>query len=276
MCRHFGSTAYHVEAIAGDDPNDALTEPLDPGGEEGGGGGQFIAQGSKWPQTALGDDVTITYSFNNLLDGGLKDHNGVSLSADFIRSSIEEAFGLWASVAPLHFVEVEDEGREPVTRTTYPNGQFGQIRFSHLSYNGPDPAGGSPTAKALAYYPSTGGNLGGDIFFDHDDPWQEVGTLHEPDPMGAAVHEIGHTLGLAHSQTTEANMYWIFTRFDGLGTGYLYQDDIDGIQAIYGAGHGSVTPLASHDAPEPASWILSALAAMWLTAVGRRRKRCFG
>lgn len=258
MCRHFGSTAYHVEAIGGDDPNDALFIAPEPEEPEEGGSGQYSLVGGKWPQPdGLGTPVTITYSYNNFLDGGLKDSDGVSLPVSLLRGSVEEALGLWASVAPLHFVEVEDEGGPAVLGQQYPDGQFGQIRFNHISYNGPDPPDGSPTAKALAYYPSSSGNLAGDVFFDEDDPWQEFGTLHEPDPLGASAHELGHTLGLGHSANSNANMYWIFTRYEGLGTGALHADDIAGIQAIYGAGVGSVTPLA----PEPASWVLALLAA---------------
>ena len=107
----------------------------------------------------------------------------------------------------------------------------------------------------------------GDVFFDNGDPWQEVGTLHEPDILGATIHELGHSLGLAHSSTTESNMYWIFTRYGGPGTGALYPDDVAGIQVIYGAGVGSVTPLAI---PEPATWVLMTLAALGWRILARR------
>jgi len=274
MCRRFGSAAYHVEALGGDDPADAFVPPREPSGEEeNGGAGQFAAAGGKWPQPGgLGTLVTITYSYNNLLDGGLKDHNGVSLPVSLIRGSIEEALGLWASVAPLRFVEVSDEGRAVTNQSNYPNGQFGQIRFNHIYYNGPDPPTGNPVAKALAYYPSTGGNLAGDVFFDNGDPWQEIGELHEPDVLGAAIHELGHTLGLAHTGVSTANMYWIFTRYGGLGTGALHPDDIAGIQSVYGAGSGSVVPLTI-TVPEPATWMLAALAAWLLLPLVRRLRR---
>ena len=84
----------------------------------------------------------------------------------------------------------------------------------------------------------------GDVEYDHSDRWQEIGTLPQPDILGATVHELGHSLGLGHSASDAANMYWIFNRTTDLGTAFLDQDDIDGIHAIYGAGIGSVTPLA--------------------------------
>jgi hypothetical protein len=255
-----------VDAAGGDDLRDALVPPA----ETNGATLQFVRQGGSFPQPGgLGSPVTITYSYNNMFDGGLKDASGVPLPASLIRGSIEEAFRVWARHAPLHFVEVPDEGRVP-TFSNYPDGQFGEIRFSHLYYNGPDVPGQPPTAKALAYFYNGSTNLAADVFFDDSDPWQEVGTLPRPDILGAAIHEIGHTLGLGHSADATANMYWIFHRFQGLGTGQLFADDIAGIQSIYGAGMGSITPLVI---PEPAAIALFATAASWCIATRRRRRR---
>ncbi len=208
-----------------------------------------------WPQAQKGDPVQITYSYNNLLDGGLLQPSGVPLPASIIRASIEDAFRVWSEVAPLHFTEVEDEGG-PVTTGNYPDGQFGQIRFAYRSINGPDPPTGNPTTKALAWFPGRG-NRAGDVHFDQDDPWQVVGTTREPDVLGAAIHEIGHTLGLTHSNLDDANMFWIFERHAGPGTGRLFPDDIAAIRSVYGAGVGSVSPLTL--VPEPASGVLLAL-----------------
>jgi hypothetical protein len=259
-CRALGTTALHDPSLGGDDPGDALFGPLNDDLE--GGSGEFVWQGAKWNQPGgLGSPVTLTYSYQNMFDGGLKMPNGQPLPATLIRKSIEEALGLWASVAPLTFIEVEDDG------LTYAQGstQFGQIRFRHVYINGPDPPPPAlPVAKAQAYYPSGSGVLPGDVEFDHGDPWQEIGTLPQPDILGATIHELGHSLGLAHTSVTTANMYWIFTRYSGLGTGALHTDDIAGIQLVYGAGSGRVIPLAI---PEPAAQSLVLLLAgfWWLT-----------
>jgi Matrixin len=255
-CGLVGSTAFHDHAL-GDDETGARFAPVE--SAEFGGAAAFAVTGRKWPQpgacgsNCLGEPVTITYSYQNMFDGGLKMPDGQPLPAMSIRKSIEEALGLWASVAPLTFIEVEDDG------LTYGQGstQFGQIRFRHVFLNGPDPVVGNPIAKAQAYYPSSSGTLAGDVEFDHGDPWQVAGTLPKPDILGAAIHELGHSLGLAHSNLPQANMYWIFTRYPGPGSGALHPDDINGVRFIYGAGVGSVVPLVA--VPEPAAWALTAM-----------------
>lgn len=228
----------------------------------------YVLVGSKWPQpgpcgsNCLGSPVTLTYSFQNMFDGGLKMPNGDPLPTSLIRSSIEEALGLWARVAPLNFVEVADDGLGYGQST-----QYGQLRFRHIYINGPDPPPpADPVAKAQAYFPP-GPDYSGDVEFDHGDPWQASGTQPIPDILGAATHEIGHTLGLNHTDVVGANMYWIFHRFQGLGTGQLFPDDIAGIQAIYGVGSGTVTSLA---VPEPLALVLVLMAGCtWL--LHRRR-----
>jgi hypothetical protein len=251
--------------------------------------GQYVLTGNQWPQPGgKGTPITLTYSFQNMFDGALKMPNGQPLPASLIRGSIEEALRLWSSVAPINFVEVPDDG------LYYGNGstQYGQIRYRHIYLNGTDPAVGDPVAKAQTYYPP-GNGVEGDIEFDDGDAWQQVGTLHQPDILGAAIHETGHALGLAHATGIipgqywsypvsdgnggtithlepmgNANMFWIFTRYSGLGTGQLFPDDIAGIQAIYGVGQGSLTSLV----PEPASWLMvvsmTAIAVLFLS---RRR-----
>ncbi|MEO0530793.1 MAG: matrixin family metalloprotease [Planctomycetota bacterium] len=234
---------------------------------------RFSLSGHQWPQPGGdGTPVTITYSFNNFLDGGLKDPDGVPVPADYLRLVTEEAFGLWASVAPLNFVEVPDVGSEPFTSfnagyRALPEDGYGQIRINHRFINGTDAENGFPTTKAMAFFPTNFNNpISGDIHFDNGDPWAVVGTPSEPDVLGILTHEIGHSLGIAHSTIDGTVMFPAALRRNGPGTGILLPDDIAALRAIYGAGIGSVTPLI----PEPACLVLGLLATLgWLPA--RRR-----
>jgi hypothetical protein len=223
----------------------------------------FQITGYQWPQSQLGAPVTITYSFSNLLDGGLVDPNNQPVQFGIIRESIEEAFGLWASVAPLNFVEVPDSG-PPVSDLSYTTAPgMPEIRLGHHNIDG------FGNVKGHAYYPySTTDGLAGDVHFDDLDRWVVVGTLTFPDLLGCAEHEIGHALGLDHSGFPTSIMYPTFVRMNGPGTGYLTADDIAGIQSIYGAGHGSGTPL-----PEPSTIALAALGLGVLLAAPRFSRR---
>lgn len=85
---------------------------------------------------------------------------------------------------------------------------------------------------------STGGTLAhaffpenGDLHFDDDETFS-VGSEQDTDLFIVAAHEIGHSLGLEHSSDMGALMYPWYLGYQHDYT--LSQDDIDGIQQIYG------------------------------------------
>lgn len=49
-----------------------------------------------------------------------------------------------------------------------------------------------------------------------------------------AAHELGHSLGLFHSAKPEALMYPVYKSSGDLARFRLSQDDVDGIQSLYG------------------------------------------
>lgn len=260
LCQSFGTTAHHVPGLAYSDNSDNSNQlfnatPASGNNLDGIAQSNFAVSGGQWPQPGgKNSPITLTYSYENLLDGGIKQRNGQPLPVSIIRQSVETALRLWASVVPISFREVPDDGKYYGQST-----QHGDIRLKHVYINGPDIEGQQPTTKAQAYFPF-GGDLAGDVEYDNGDPWEVVGQLPVPDILGATTHEVGHSLGLHHSDIAGANMYWIFRRTQGLHDGWLHPDDIAGMQSIYGKGRGTVTPL--YTIPEPQTWISA------LTAVG--------
>jgi len=222
----------------------------------------YVTGGAPWPTDAscngscAGQPVTIKYTIGNITDGSILMPNGNPLPTSLIRGSIEEALHDWTTAVNINFVEV-------------PDGPLTQLRFRHVFINGPDPPPpADPIAKAQATCIGFGG--GCEVQYDDSDRWQEVGTQPVPDILGATIHEVGHIIGLQHTDVVGANMYWIFHRFSGLGTSQLFPDDIAGIQSLYGAGVGSVTPLG---VPEPATVFLITAAMMCALPIRRRRVR---
>jgi hypothetical protein len=205
-----------------------------------------------WPQpNGPGTPVVVTYSYSNLLDGTF-----LLLKPDQLRGATEEALRLWASAAPLRFVERPDSGPAP-SDANYAAAGHPQVRIGHHA----------ATDLAHAFFPGQAG-LSGDVHFDTGIPW----TLGENNwnLLEAMVHELGHALGLPHESGRLAVMNPMYpsSRFGRLGSAFLFPADVEALQAIYGQGVGSVEPL--DPVPEPAAWLLVATG---LSALARMRHR---
>jgi hypothetical protein len=204
--------------------------------------------GLQWPQpNGPVSPVYVTYSYSNLLDGTF-----LIVSREDLKAATEEGLRLWASYAPLHFVEVHDAGPQPSDEPYITGPSDPEIRIGHHVMN----------ELAHAFYPGTDG-LSGDVHVATGIPWS-VGEGHW-NFLEAIAHELGHALGLAHELDEPAIMNPAYPshRFSGLGSAFLFPADIRAIQEVYGAGAGSVTPIAS--TPEPATYLLVSIGicAMW-------------
>jgi hypothetical protein len=210
--------------------------------------------GLQWAQPfGRGTPVYVTYSYSNLLDGTF-----LLATPDELRAATEEALTLWASYAPLYFIEVPDAG-PPASDVPYaPIGP--EIRIGHHE----------SADLAHAFYPGYDG-LSGDVHIATGVPWT-VGQGNW-NFLEAITHELGHSLGLGHELNEPAimNPSYPFHRFSGLGTSFLFPSDIRAIQSIYGAGSGSVEPL--DPTPEPATYLLVAAGVVSLTLSRYRRRR---
>lgn len=219
-----------------------------------------------WPQPGgPGMPVQLSYSYSNLLDGELQ----ADLSTDQLRAAAEESLGLWAAHAPLFFRERPDIGPPPSDSSYSPDGHP-DIRIGH--HGGFADFSTDEIVVAHAFFPSAANGLGGDVHLRTLEPPREwtLGTdLFGIDLLETLTHELGHALGLPHIAGVDAIMnLGLGNRFDGLGSGFLLPPDIEGIQALYGAGRGAVSPI-----PEPSTF---ALLAAGLALLGRdlaRRKK---
>ena len=84
--------------------------------------------------------------------------------------------------------------------------------------------------------------IAGDFHLDDDETWQIGITGPGIDLEYVSLHEIGHCLGLGHSDDPNALMYPFY---DGTRGAILAKDDIDAIQSIYGAAFAAGTGLSS-------------------------------
>lgn len=219
---------------------------------------------ASWPQPdGVGSPITLTYSFSNLLDGGIVDRRLSPLPSSDLRAAFEQAFADYAAILPIHFVEVADgAGPAPETGPYDPTG-LADIRIGVV----PNVDG----ANAYAYFPreTTTNGLAGDIVFNG----QRFGfgwslTLF----YAVAQHELGHSLGMGHyvDDTDVASM--VSGNADPVISSYPFDEGtISALQAVYGAGVGSVRPLSA--VPEPDAWGLLVAGLLALAWDARRSPR---
>ncbi|KAK7088113.1 stromelysin-1-like [Littorina saxatilis] len=138
------------------------------------------------------------------------------------RDAIRDAFNIWRQVAPLEFRE-ETRRQEKVDIN---------ILFGGRQHGDTYPFDGPGVVLAHAFGPGDY-DLAGDMHIDNDETWglgQQGEDREATDLLMVATHELGHSLGLAHSLDPGAIMYPYYT-----GANQLGQDDIKAIQSLYGA-----------------------------------------
>jgi len=102
-----------------------------------------------------------------------------------------------------------------------------EIRFESGSHGDDDPFDGPGGTLAHAFFPM----YGGDVHIDDDENWS-VNSTRGVSLLMTAAHEIGHSLGLGHSNVRNSLMAPFYRGYDP--NLQLAEDDVRGIQALYG------------------------------------------
>ncbi|KAK4419597.1 Metalloendoproteinase 5-MMP [Sesamum alatum] len=127
---------------------------------------------------------------------------------------VEHALMKWASVSPFNF-------------TCNDNYNFSDVKISFQKRDHGDgyPFDGPYGILAHAFWPTDGR-----LHFDAEENWMAYAGKGGFDLQTVALHELGHILGLGHSQDPNALMF----AYIGLGERKdLCPDDIQGIQSLY-------------------------------------------
>lgn len=153
------------------------------------------------------------------------------LGADVIDSTFRKALAHWSNYVQVDFKESGD----PYGNKTL------AVLFTRGAHGDPFPFDGPGGVLGHTFYPAPVNPepIAGDLHFDDDENWLSI------DFFSVALHELGHALGLGHSDNPEAVMYPYYKRLSQLS-----QEDIDAIRQLYA--YREPKPLDELDrSPEP-------------------------
>ena len=157
------------------------------------------------------------------------------LEGDTERELVRQAFGLWAQETPLTFTEVSSQAEADIV-----------VGWASGDHGDGDPFDGPGDILAHASFPNPYDDSQVFLHFDEDERWVNSDSANV-DLLTVAAHEIGHTLGLAHSSDPNALMY---PSYRGPHR-FLDSDDIEGAQSLYGV--ASAPPEAPEAPPSNAT-----------------------
>jgi len=140
------------------------------------------------------------------------------LTGDAEKNVIKQAFELWSAQAPLTFTEVSSSNEADIL-----------VQWAVGDHGDGDPFDGPGDVLAHASFPNPYDERQVILHFDDDERWVDS-DRQDVDLLTVAAHEIGHTLGLGHSNDPNALMY---SAYSGPHR-FLDNDDVAGVENLYG------------------------------------------
>jgi hypothetical protein len=190
----------------------------------GGAAAQYVTIGNGWAKNAP-SGLLLNYAFTTLT---------TKVPAAQVESEIQRAMKQWSGITNAQFQQVTNAG-EPYTVA---------IEFGTAVNGDPNPF---TTLATLAhtYYPAPPNPepIAGDMHFNPAETWHVGSTT---DVYTVALHELGHSLGLGHTDNPSDVMYPYYH----FGAPFS-SNDIAGVQSLYGAVTALISGGATHNPPAP-------------------------